>query len=315
MSAIIRTHNPHSKELIKLIEQVSYRHASWQVFSDFIEIAAISLSNPVDWVHIEKRETRYLEIIRGYEKKEQEIFPQMFARLIEALEYESATNGPSDVLGEVFHNLELHNKWKGQFFTPQNICDMMGLMVCGDKGQAAIAEKGFITLNEPACGSGAMILGFAKAMTKQGMNYCKQLLVTAQDIDLKCVQMAYIQLSLYGIPAVVIHANTLTAEEWSRWYTPVYMIDGWIWRQSTGMIDKQYPEDEAIKSMEEPIYGALRNLAAMRTNEPPIQDDATFVPAPHEYQQINLFDLTNIKESPAFYFINQHHQLDYVLSD
>ncbi len=153
MSAIIWTQNPHSKELVKLIERVSYRHASWQVFSDFIEMAAISLSNLVDWIHKEKREARYLEIIRGYEKKEQEIFPKMFARLIEALEYESTTNGPSDVLGEVFHNLELHNKWKGQFFKPQNICDMMGLMVCGDKGQAE--EKDFITLNEPACGSGA----------------------------------------------------------------------------------------------------------------------------------------------------------------
>lgn len=32
--------------------------------------------------------------------------------------------------------------------------------------------------------------------------------------------MAYIQLCLYQIPAVVIHCNTLTMEEWSRWYTP-----------------------------------------------------------------------------------------------
>ena len=45
--------------------------------------------------------------------------------------------------------------------------------------------------------------------------------------------MAYLQLSLYGIPAVIIHGNTLTDEEWSRWYTPVYMVNGWAMRENT----------------------------------------------------------------------------------
>ena len=42
--------------------------------------------------------------------------------------------------------------------------------------------------------------------------------------------MCYIQLSLYGIPAVVVHGNSLTNEEWSSWQTPVYIIDGWRWK-------------------------------------------------------------------------------------
>jgi hypothetical protein len=32
--------------------------------------------------------------------------------------------------------------------------------------------------------------------------------------------MTYIQSLLYGIPAIVIHGNSLTSEEWSRWYSP-----------------------------------------------------------------------------------------------
>lgn len=51
------------------------------------------------------------------------------------------------------------------------------------------------------------------------------------DIDIKCVYMAYIQLSLYGIPAVVVHGNSLTVEEWSKWYTPIYLLDGWPLRE------------------------------------------------------------------------------------
>ena len=149
----------------------------------------------------------------------------MFADLVDALQYELTwSNAPTDVLGPLFHDLELHNKYKGQFFTPQSVCDMMSL-ISFDKN--LVHEKGYINLYEPCCGSGAMIFGFAKAMAENELNYCHQLVVTATDIDLKCVYMCYLQLSLYGIPAVVIHGDTLTLEEWSHWYTPVYVMNSW----------------------------------------------------------------------------------------
>ncbi len=34
----------------------------------------------------------------------------------------------TDILGSVFHELELHNKWTGQFFTPFHLCQMMAKM-------------------------------------------------------------------------------------------------------------------------------------------------------------------------------------------
>lgn len=219
----------HYKELLDLITKASYRHSKWQVFSDFVEMSAISLSNAVDWANKEEREKRYLEIINSYEKKEQMLFPEMFACLVMALEYELKTNGPTDILGSVFHELELHNKWKGQFFTPVHVCDFMGAMVVPDKKEL-IEEKGFVSVAEPCVGSGAMVLGFAKAMQTNKMNYCSQMVVTAIDLDLKCVHMAYLQFSLYGIPAVIIHGNSLTMQEWSKWYTPTYMIDGWMFK-------------------------------------------------------------------------------------
>ena len=39
--------------------------------------------------------------------------------------------------------------------------------------------------------------------------------------------MSYLQLSLLGIPAVIIHGNTLTVEEWSHWFTPAYVWGFW----------------------------------------------------------------------------------------
>jgi hypothetical protein len=158
--------------------------------------------------------------------------------------------------------LELHSRYKGQFFTPQHICDFMGMVALGEN-DPDINKKGFLSASEPCCGSGAMILGFAKAMQKNGYNFHKQMVITATDVDIKCVYMCYLQLSLYGIPAVVIHGNTLSMEEWSRWYTPVYMLDGWVWKRACGNIDKRYPEDEAIKQKSDPAYAAIRKAEAL----------------------------------------------------
>ena len=137
----------------------------------------------------------------------------MFADLVEALTYALTwENAPVDILGELFHELELHNQFKGQFFTPQHICDFMGKIALDDS-KADVERLGFISCCEPACGSGAMVLGFARAMMDAELNYCSQLVVEATDIDLKCVHMTFLQLSLYGIPAIVIHGNTLTLLE------------------------------------------------------------------------------------------------------
>jgi len=222
--------NPYKEKILKTINKIGYAHSVWNVFSDFVELGALAIANScadkktTEW---ETREKQYLEIIGKYRPEEQKLFAEMFADLVFALEYELTwSNAPVDILGALFHGLELHNKYKGQFFTPQHVCDMMGAIALGDSGDQ-INEKGYITLNEPCCGSGAMCLGFAKAMLDAEMNYCQQLVVLATDIDLKCVHMAYLQLSLYGIPAVVIHGNTLTLEEWSHWFTPIYIMYGW----------------------------------------------------------------------------------------
>lgn len=89
------------------------------------------------------------------------------------------------------------------------------------------------------------------------------MVVTATDVDIKCVWMTYLQLSLYGIPAVVIHGNSLSMQEHSRWYTPVYILDGWVWRQTCGNDDKRYPEDEAFKRAADPMYAAIRDAEAL----------------------------------------------------
>lgn len=217
----------HQKELVKLFGSLAYRHSAWQVFVDFAEAAAISISNAVDLPQREKREERYMHLIKRYQPDELAKFPQMLAELTLALEEE-----PSDVLGRTFHDLELHNKWAGQFFSPYPLCRMMAKMILGDEDglRARIAERGFVTAQEPACGAGAMIIALAHEMKDAGVNYQQHLHVTAVDVDLKCVHMTYLQFSLLHIPAVIVHGNSLSLEEFGRWHTPAHIIGGWNWR-------------------------------------------------------------------------------------
>jgi len=214
----------HLKNIIKKIEWLSGRHGAWTVFSDFIAMAAISIRNSVNLLDWEEKEKQYLDLIKKYKKEELEKFPEILGELIMALEKE-----PSDILGQVFMEMDLGNKWKGQFFTPMPVAELMA-EVSIDQIRKTIDKDGYITVNEPAAGAGAMVIALANVLKRNGINYQKQMVAITQDIDIKSVYMAYIQLSLLGIPAKVIHANTLTLEVYEEWDTPFYVLNMWDYR-------------------------------------------------------------------------------------
>ena len=80
--------------------------------------------------------------------------------------------------------------------------------------------------------------------------------------------MAYIQLSYLGIPAVVVHGDSLAMQEYARFYTPVYMIGGWIWREPMTLANGFCLDDENPKCMLEPMYGLLKyGISDKKENE------------------------------------------------
>ena len=209
---------PPVKAICKLFEACRYRHDLYTVFSDCMEAMAISLSNATDLLHREAREARYMQIVKRYERDVIARFPQVLGELVMALEA-----GPSDVLGTVFHALELHNSARGQFFTPYSLCQLMANMQMGDgRARSIIEREGFVTAHEPACGAGAMVIAIAEALQQQGINYQQHLHVTAIDIDPRAVHMAYVQFTLLHIPAEVIVGNTLTLQLKDTWHTAAH---------------------------------------------------------------------------------------------
>jgi hypothetical protein len=236
-------------DIVRLIREIGYRHSTWQVFSDFCEMAALSLSNAVDLAQFETREQRYLEIVKRYETDEVKRFPEMLAALTQALEEKTG-----DVLGRTFHELELHNKWSGQFFTPFPLCQMMAKMTLADEAdvRARIAARGFLTAAEPAAGSGAMVIALADTLRDMGINYQRHLHVTATDVDAKCVHMAYVQFALLHIPAVIVHGNSLSLEEYGHWYTPAHILGGWRSKLNRAAVQEPGEHEIAAPAPENP---------------------------------------------------------------
>lgn len=203
-------------ELIAEIRTLSQSNGLNTVFTTFLEITATSIAAQMDPTNAAEREKRYQEITSKMKPEVLTSYARMFALLYLATrEHE---DDPCDILGDIYYELRLNNEWNGQFFTPDHICRLIAQII--NPIDEFPDKECPVTIKEPYCGSGTMIIGAIWAMRRQNFDYLHKTFFIAQDIDIRCVWMAYIQLSLYGIPAVVIHGNTLTVEEWSRWYTP-----------------------------------------------------------------------------------------------
>ncbi|MXN76471.1 N-6 DNA methylase [Burkholderia sp. 4701] len=234
----VREADPHQAELVKLMKQFGYARQTTTVFADFVEMAAIALSNSVDKPQFDPWEKRYLEIVGKYTRDEVQLFARMFAELTLSFEHRLGANdglppgtlpGPgnlTDVLGETYMMLGMGNDRTGQFFTPYCVSRLMAGIAIGDRSKA-IEQDGFIRLEEPACGAGGMVIAAADALLSIGENYQQTLHATCIDVDARCVHMTYLQLSMMHIPAIVVHGNALSGQVWGIWYTPAHILGGW----------------------------------------------------------------------------------------
>lgn len=86
-------------------------------------------------------------------------------------------------------------------------------------------QNGFITVNDPCCGSGVMFLAASKAVIKMGYNPQEVMRIYGTDIDIICCYMAFIQTNLLGLSAQIDYANTITMYVWKNFITPMAYIN------------------------------------------------------------------------------------------
>lgn len=211
-----KTKEKSSEErLVEEIQNLGRIHGLNTVFTNFLELTALSLAIQMDPVNRAERQERYEELAKSVDREVLSAYGRMTYFLLQTIQ--EYLSDPKDILGKIYTRLNLSTEWNGQFFTPNSVSRMMAELL-QIPGELPEGEE-CITINEPACGSGTMIYGTVWVMQKNGFDYRRRVLFVAQDIDIRCVWMTYIQCCLYRIPVVVIHGNTLTQEEWSYWYS------------------------------------------------------------------------------------------------
>lgn len=237
--------NTQQKELARLMESIEGKYSKWEIWQDFIIMMAVSIANTFPGPHRAQREKLYQDHAAKYQAKELDVFAHMAAEVVSALEH----NPEQDVLGELFMLLGLSNEWKGQFFTPYNVCRAMAMMTFGPSLKDSLAEKGWFSVNDPACGAGATLIAMANECRRQGINYQTSVLFVAQDIDFLASCMCYIQLSLLGCAGYIVVDDSimhpaqsyddralLPASSQNVWMTPMYYRDVWEERRQLAFL-------------------------------------------------------------------------------
>jgi type I restriction-modification system DNA methylase subunit len=217
--------NQHTKDFIKVLDNIKPSRHRYEVFSDWLIMAAASLYS---WKNDKGIEEEYLEIAKQYSPEELLKHSQLLSITVEALE-----TTEQDFLGNIFTVAEFGSAGNGQFFTPYHISHLMAEMAIGEFPASRIYR-----VNDCCCGAGGMLIAAALVMKARGFNYQKDAFFVGQDIDHRCARMAFIQMSLLGMPALVVCGDTITMKTYWQRETIGYHLSGMDFRLSAeAMID------------------------------------------------------------------------------
>lgn len=205
------------KQFIRLFNQTARHLHRWDVFSDFIRLAASELD--IARIRTPENIEQSGKICARYDADDIRNFHELFNLMVSALEAKF-----HDFIGSIFMELELGSGGMGQYFTPYSVQSMMARMLIPGI-QENIAREGIATISDPACGSAGMIIAYAECLLEADVNPSAHLFASCIDIDPIAADMAFIQLSLLGIAAEVVTGNTLTMQFNRVRYTPVYYLN------------------------------------------------------------------------------------------
>ena len=220
------------KEILGIFESLRYKRDLRSVYSDFLEMTAIAVSNSAERIampgRFEEREKRYLSLAKTYKRDELMKFSEVFALFVKLQDYNLQSQGAKDILGGLLMELGLGDKWGGQFFTPDHVANLMAKLTYTEEGlKKEIEERGFVYASDPAVGGGVTMIGLVNAMLDGGCNPQRELFIECGDLDKRACFMTYIQLATLGIPAIVKNQDAMTGETFDVRLTPAFYMGVW----------------------------------------------------------------------------------------
>ena len=208
----------HSRSrFIRVFKDTGRHLGRWEVFSDFLSLAASEL----DMARIRAPESieHCRKICARYEASDIAKMQEMFCMMVCALEAKF-----HDFLGAIFMVLELGDNFRGQYFTPYPVQSLMARMLMPGV-RDTIRREGIATVSDPACGAAGMLIAYAECLLEADINPSMHMFGSCIDIDPVAADMAFIQLYVLGIAAEVVTGNTLTMQIRRVRYTPVYYLN------------------------------------------------------------------------------------------
>lgn len=187
--------DPHERDLLNRMENLSRRYDLSAVFSDFLYLTVCAFA-------MKQMEKQYKEVIKRYDEESQKEFPKMLGDLM--LHYNTVETW-SDPLGKIYERISGSYKRSNfaQFFTPESLCEATARMILMRDPERENKER--LTVLDPACGSGRLLLAF-HSLDKYAHKYY------GIDLDHVCALMSTINLLFHGMEGYIVHGNTISMD-------------------------------------------------------------------------------------------------------
>jgi len=130
-----------------------------------------------------------------------DILKKYFAALTEGLE----SRDWCDLFGDLYMEFSssLNKSRNGQFFTPENVCDLMAAITLYPIDPDSPDVQ---TLSDPCCGSGRILLAADAAFRREG---ARRPFLVASDIDSECCLMTAVNFLVHGCMGEVVCMDSL----------------------------------------------------------------------------------------------------------
>ena len=202
--------HPAAKHLKEIRNERFYR-----VFDDWLELMIAAHTRDED---------NYMKTMRRYGPRETgkehpaDHFKAAIWAVMAEMQRDNEKGDLRDHLGEIYEQEAAQNTEMGQFFTPMSVCKVMTAMTIGD----GLPDKEHVNINDPACGSGRLLLA-AMPHFKLG-----QATYYGTDLDRTCAMMAAMNMLWRNADSYIVWGNSLTVEARGGWMTEFTGLGGRI---------------------------------------------------------------------------------------
>lgn len=178
-----------------------------ELYRRFVQAGAAALT-------LGQQEGTYQDAIKGLSRRNLGVLVRAFQQLILDMDDRPYLDLLGPLYMEISHKLD--RDAGSEFFTPHNLSRLMARMNLGPDPRRLFPADRPLLCNEPTAGTGGMVLAFTEILVEHGISPLHTQWVI-QDLSARSCHAAFINATVWGIPAHVVCGNTLTLDVRWQW--------------------------------------------------------------------------------------------------